>query len=765
MDNDSMADAMEGGGSEIPISSGAVMVLTAELLRLAGHHAQLIQLLHLDNVVRLARFTAAHSPRFSSQEGAEGADGARAVMPLPWAYREHLCSWMMEEGQESQREVLSQQVAAANSVVTLAGAPAVPALVALRMLPASTQNQNPGAAAGAPPAAGAKRDRLTSERSTCCGLAREALSETTRWLTSAQDARKRIEGVDAIFPAHLPQAAALTSRLVDALAAAAESGVLVAARSEMDMAIDYLRATAPPHVCARLASCVVASVCVLRLATGCMRCVMPSTDGPLPYRQDGSVAGGGGAAALQEAAQRKSKTARKSCRPSELAAFLRSAGTWRGGAAGKGAGAGQGGGVGSARKGMEELKKQSCVSDKTFEAWFPADAEAMEVEGAAAAQGGAGGAGASSSKNVGWVRVRSCCRALGVSAAEWAAVVEVNDAGSGGGDAEDEEAEAFEKADKDLTSLIIAAAAAGGREMLAASFPQRAWFQALSDLSQAQLEAVAALHKCFRSRAAPGSGLRDHGGSADRAEAAKELFSLHSSSYHTPAHAPGSAAGTMSSAPVRARLLSERHVVFFRAVVAVLQAHPLCPSLSSPSLCTFLFAPVPAARYSRAMRVASISLRAALASPPVPLATACSRPLPTNLSLACALSLSRARSLFSLSLCVCMCMRVRCVCVRTGAGYSERALGSGCSALGTAAGADGSGNITPHYDCPPRIGDGGWRWSRWGGAGTGWGELGKCRERQGVDSAPGPCRLVGMVSVPGAPVCRRHFGHADDAAL
>ena len=68
-------------------------------------------------------------------------------------------------------------------------------------------------------------------------------------------------------------------------------------------------------------------------------------------------------------------------------------------------------------------------------------------------------------------RVRSCCRALGVSAAEWAAVVEVHDGGIAGGDAVEEEAEAFEKADRDLTSLVVAAAAAGGREMLAGSCP------------------------------------------------------------------------------------------------------------------------------------------------------------------------------------------------------------------------------------------------------------------------------------------------------
>lgn len=141
MGDDSVADAMAKGGSEIPISSGAVMVLTAELLRLAGHRLQLIQLLHLDNVVRIARLTAARNPRFASQVSEAAAvgngstNGARKVMPLPWAYREHLCSWMMEEGQESQREVFARQVAAANSVIansvignsvmTLAAAPAV----------------------------------------------------------------------------------------------------------------------------------------------------------------------------------------------------------------------------------------------------------------------------------------------------------------------------------------------------------------------------------------------------------------------------------------------------------------------------------------------------------------------------------------------------------------------------------------------------------------------------------------------------------------
>ena len=178
--------------------------------------------------------------------------------------------------------------------------------------------------------------------------------------------------------------------------------------------------------------------------------------------------GGGGAAALEETVQKKSKTEhmmeRKSCRPSELAAFLRSAGTWRGGGGDRGAGVGQDIG-GAERRWMEELKKESCVPDKMFHAWFPADADLMEVESAA------GGASASNGESATWERVRSCCRALGVSAAEWAAVVEVNDGGSVGGDAVEEEAEAFEKAEKDLTSLVVAAAAAGGREMLAGSCP------------------------------------------------------------------------------------------------------------------------------------------------------------------------------------------------------------------------------------------------------------------------------------------------------
>jgi hypothetical protein len=190
----------------------------------------------------------------------------------------------------------------------------------------------------------------------------------------------------------------------------------------------------------------------------------PAANCTAPCCQDGD----GGAAALEETVQKKSKTAhmveRKSCRPSELAAFLRSAGTWRGGGGGRGPGAGQGSG-GAERRWMEELKKESCVPDKLLHAWFPADAELMEVECAA------GGASASDGESAGWERVRSCCRALGVSAAEWAAVVEVHDGGIAGGDAVEEEAEAFEKADRDLTSLVVAAAAAGGREMLAGSCP------------------------------------------------------------------------------------------------------------------------------------------------------------------------------------------------------------------------------------------------------------------------------------------------------
>lgn len=74
------------------------------------------------------------------------------------------------------------------------------------------------------------------------------MCETIKWLTAAQDARKRSEGVNAIFPAHLPQAAALTTMLVSALAAAAESGVLALAHKEVDKALEHIRATAPQMV-------------------------------------------------------------------------------------------------------------------------------------------------------------------------------------------------------------------------------------------------------------------------------------------------------------------------------------------------------------------------------------------------------------------------------------------------------------------------------------------------------------------------------------
>ena len=278
-----------GGGSEIPISSGAVMVLTAEMLRLAGHGVQLVQLLHLDNVLSLARWLSDGEAGMSTPGAAAGQDVSRSLMPLPWAYREHLSAWMMEGGEASGGASLSKQASAANCVVTLACAPAIPSLVALRIVQSSPLSTADGGAGDTP--VGTKRDRLTRDRLSCSTLALDAVKETINMLESAADEGKRTSAVDAVFPAHLPQAAALTPMIIKALAAAADSGVLSAARGKMQRALETLQAAV--------------------------------------YEQgSGAEIEGTAAASLQEAAKKKIKG--RACRPSDLGAFLRSVGKWHG---------------------------------------------------------------------------------------------------------------------------------------------------------------------------------------------------------------------------------------------------------------------------------------------------------------------------------------------------------------------------------------------------------------------------------------------------
>ena len=134
---DAVADTDDASG-EIRISPAVVMLLTAELLRLAGQQAQLIQLLHLDNVLRLSRWLAHLRGRAEGRGVASGGglDSACSLwlQPLPWAYREHVCEWVLETAEPSARVALWQQAAAANSLATLTPARAMPTVLSLKMM-------------------------------------------------------------------------------------------------------------------------------------------------------------------------------------------------------------------------------------------------------------------------------------------------------------------------------------------------------------------------------------------------------------------------------------------------------------------------------------------------------------------------------------------------------------------------------------------------------------------------------------------------------
>lgn len=521
-------DAASAADSEIPISPAAVMVLTAELLQIAGQKKQLIKLLHFDNVLRLTRWLADGHTSASSNGGANGtADVARAIVPLPWAYREHLCTWMLEAqgaagADPSPAGHLAQQAAAANCVVTLASAPDVSALVSLKMLQGAGLDSFVPAHCKAPQPEGSKttklgskHQRLTSQRLECSTLVIGAVRETIKMLKCAKDAATRTTAVQEVFAQQMAQADALTPMLLDALAAAADTGLLSVAQTEMGKTLEALES---------------------------------ASRAPEP---GGGGARQRGAPPLHLTAQKK----RRLCGPSDLAAFLRSAGKW------------QGGGREADTGWMEELKKEACVSDQTLLSWFPAardtdmhaDAQntGMQVELApvhsvASAQSLAPRMSGHEAAHAPCQQVRECCKSVALTALAWAAVLQVNDMGSGGGDAEDEEAEAFGKVQADIRALVSAATAAGGREMFDLTFPQRWWFAALSDLSQKELEAIASLQRAYNCRSNLG---RSHS---------------HADAHAQDGQSPQASNGYTAPSN-RSRHMSEGLIVFLRAVLALLQ--------------------------------------------------------------------------------------------------------------------------------------------------------------------------------------------------
>jgi len=493
-------DSAATAGGELPMSSSAVLLLAAEQLRLAGYSQQLIQLLHLDNVLRLATWMPQQDK--SAANGAEAPPTAKvhtlpAVVPLPWSYRENLCLWMSESGEPAAREGLSKRVAAVNSVVTLASAPAVPAVVCLKMLRGPLDSGDELACASG---VGAKRARLVANRLSNSSLALEAVEETVKMMERAQDAGLRSSLVHEVFPDHLAQAGVLVPMLKQGLAEAAESsGVLSAAQDEMRKALRALQSAA-------------------RAARGGTLMALDA---------DGSTVA---EEAPREPPLQPSKKS-KSCRPSDLAAFLRSAGNREDGAAG-----------GKGDSWMEHLRPLACVSGETVDSWFRV---APAPDGA---EGGQRMARGEKLAPDGWAGVKECCARLRASAAHWASVVQINDeAGEEwGGDAKDEEAEAFESAERDLDAVVRAGVRAGGKEMTACAFPLRSWFGALSEVAPRDLEAMADLARCYHSPDA---------------------------SSGSESAAPSDAAAPAGGARLRARPLSDGHVAFFRAVVALLQEH------------------------------------------------------------------------------------------------------------------------------------------------------------------------------------------------
>ena len=479
------ADA-DGGSNNIPISSGAVMIMVAELLRLAGHQTELIKLLCFDNVLHLARVLAARGVVNGSTTSI-GSALPCDVAPLPWSYREHLCCGMMGSVEAvTHAEDFSRQVAATNCVVTLASAPAVPALVCLKMLQGSPVDACAASltATAILPSAGMKRNRLVRQRLDNSAAVLNAVRETADMLECSSDAGLRSAALAAVFPPHLPQAAALTHMLENAVVAALENGVLLAMQREIGRIRDELNAA----VCA----------------------------------QDAGEIGDAGAADVPETVSGRSKVDR----PSDLAAFLRSAGRWGSGDSSVNASWANGG-----HAWAHDLKQQARLSEETLQAWFPGINGHSESGGCHGEEGCVG----RRSDGEAWERVRVCCKTLGASAMRWAGVVERKEVPV---DAMDEDDEESGRVERDISEVMRASTVAGGSEMLVCTYPQNAWFVALADLTDRELESIALLQRRYnleplRKEDDAGRGLN---------------------SSHVPSHN-----------------LPQRLIIFFRAVLSLLQ--------------------------------------------------------------------------------------------------------------------------------------------------------------------------------------------------
>jgi hypothetical protein len=448
---DEASSAAAGSSSEVPIPSSAVMMLTAELLRLAGQKTRLIQLIHLDNVLRLCRGLMTQDPTCAcayatvgppaSATPAEGGD-AREVVPLPWAYREHLCAWLIELGGAGESgHDLAREAAAANCLVTLTSSPAVPALVCLKMLQSPSLYTASSAAGHG--AGGGERERIASERQRSIALALEALNQTSSMLESAEDPERRRDLITGVFPEHLPQALALTECLIKAVASAADAGALVAVRSGLCRTRKVLEAAARVH----------------ESAVG---------------EDDAEAAPAAAAAGWKERIQSSSA----------LAAFLRSGRREWGREVGVGASGKRRRRTGD-RDAMESMKKRACLSDAILVAWFPRESgDGMDMEEASPSRAGAAGGSLEGVVERNQVAVqltemKSCCKRLGASAVQWAAAMQ----GKGEAEEEGEARGAFDTVEQSLREIVrVAVRACGGGLMLAhaSEYPHRAWFAALS---------------------------------------------------------------------------------------------------------------------------------------------------------------------------------------------------------------------------------------------------------------------------------------------
>ncbi|EKX51536.1 hypothetical protein GUITHDRAFT_102799 [Guillardia theta CCMP2712] len=230
------------------MTGSGLMILAAELLRLQNKSELLLDLLHLDNALRLSAQNA--MSRAESSSSAENgffaklfAEGIEGISPLPWPYRQHLmCSIpdSQSSDEEEDQENIQLSFSAANCIAALTGASAASAYVGLRMRhDLMTVNQPYFQAEELSVSAESHKDQITRKKNIRAVI--QAARRTMDVLVSAENQENCTEMINKTLPAKLQQNLKMGPILVNAFLAASEHGATKRARNMLEIAIDQLQ--------------------------------------------------------------------------------------------------------------------------------------------------------------------------------------------------------------------------------------------------------------------------------------------------------------------------------------------------------------------------------------------------------------------------------------------------------------------------------------------------------------------------------------------